>query len=180
MPIYSIYRITNLVNGKCYIGFGVNPRQRWSCHKNSSKSMIGKSIKKYGVENHIQEILYQSADQSHCRKMETHFIREHNSHYLDGRGYNMTYGGEGELGNRSRTNMPHSPESIRKMSESSKGCRAWNRQKYHLVHDDGTDIIIDTLSEVTKWNLNPNTMKTTLRRSGYNHKGWRLKRAAKN
>lgn len=37
MTIYSIYRITNLVNGKCYVGFGKNPKQRWHCHVSMSK-----------------------------------------------------------------------------------------------------------------------------------------------
>lgn len=180
MTIYSIYQITNLNNGKCYIGFSERPKHRLYAHsygaRHNPKTMIGKSIQKYGAKNHIQDILYQSTDREHCRKMETHFIKEHNSHYIDGCGYNMTYGGEGEVGNKSRTNMPHSKDSIQKMSESSKGARAWNRVRYNLIHTDGTVIVISTLSEVSKWGLNPNTMKTTLRRTGYLHKGWKLER----
>lgn len=126
MTIYSIYRITNQVNGKCYVGFGVNPRQRWHSHVYSSKdkntkSLIAKAIRKYGKDSFIQEILYQSYDQKHCREMETHFIQEHNSQCVEGYGYNISYGGEGELGNRSRTGMKHSPEAIKKMSENRKG-----------------------------------------------------------
>lgn len=140
MIIYSIYKITNLINGKCYVGFGINPKHRWHSHvyasKNeNTKSLIAKAIRKYGKTAFIQEILYQSSDQKHCRQMETVFINECNSQCVEGYGYNISYGGEGELGNKSRTGMKHSPESIKKMSENRKGKgRGTNNAMANPIH----------------------------------------------
>lgn len=50
MP-YLIYRITNLVNGKAYIGFTKNTLEwRWQQHRNGTcpSSILFKAIKKYG------------------------------------------------------------------------------------------------------------------------------------
>ena len=48
--------------------------------------------------------------------MEPYFIKLHKTHYLEGFGYNMTYGGEGTTG-------PKSGETRKRMSESAKGKR---------------------------------------------------------
>lgn len=98
--IYSIYRITNLVNDKKYIGFSENVEQRLKKHKRDSKksqTTLYRAIRKHGTENFIFEVIYQSKDGFYMlRIMEEHFIREYDT-YGKG-GYNMTYGGEGTLG----------------------------------------------------------------------------------
>lgn len=45
-----LYQITNLINGKIYIGQTNNITKRWSNHKccNSPNMAIAKAIKKYG------------------------------------------------------------------------------------------------------------------------------------
>ena len=126
-PIYSIYKISRARNGKCYIGFTSNFPKRLDEHRHSAnstrptKKVLYKAIRKYGWDSFIKEILYCSADYSHTKTMEEFFIIDNNSHYLSGNGYNMTYGGEGEKGNKSRTGMPHSQSSILKCSENRKG-----------------------------------------------------------
>lgn len=61
----GIYKITNKLNGHCYIGQSIDIKQRWSRHKNASHSPrsvsykypLQKAIRKYGVENFELEIL---------------------------------------------------------------------------------------------------------------------------
>ena len=55
----GIYKITNLVNGKFYIGQSVNIKRRWSDHKRKGESEVSKEIIKFGVENFKFEVLEQ-------------------------------------------------------------------------------------------------------------------------
>ena len=56
-----VYKITNKINNKLYIGITNNYKKRWANHKccNSPNMIIAKAIKKYGVENFKFEILFQ-------------------------------------------------------------------------------------------------------------------------
>ena len=124
MGIYSIYRITNLVNGKCYIGFSCRrAKQRWACHAHDSRkkrptSLIGKAIKKYGIEAFIFEIIYQTHDKNHGLDSEIMLIKEHNSHCIDGHGYNVSYGGTAPM-----MGLKHTEESKRSMSINTSGSK---------------------------------------------------------
>lgn len=52
-----IYKITNILNGKCYIGQAKNYKQRFAQHKNyrrgnsEPKKTLYKAFDKYGLEN---------------------------------------------------------------------------------------------------------------------------------
>lgn len=100
MNIYTIYKATNKINGKHYIGFDSKFPSRKSSHKNSLKTTTNnkfhRAIKKYGWDNFEWEILYQSKDLDHTKnEMEKFFITEFDSYY---KGYNSTFGGEGTFG----------------------------------------------------------------------------------
>lgn len=102
-----IYKATNTVNGKPYIGYDSAWPLRQSQHlqvafnqkQQSYHSIFHRAIRKYGPNAFTWEILFRSNNSTHTlNSMEPHFIREHNTHYLSGHGYNMTYGGEGRSG----------------------------------------------------------------------------------
>lgn len=102
MNIYSIYKVTNLINDKVYIGFTKNLKSRIKAHKKSTtkpeiyKSSFHRAIRKYGWDNFIWEVLYQSYEKEHTLDiMEPYFIKEHDSF---NNGYNMTTGGDGRPG----------------------------------------------------------------------------------
>jgi group I intron endonuclease len=51
-PIYGIYQIKNLINGKVYIGQSKDIERRWEQHKYvKNATYISRAIKKYGVNN---------------------------------------------------------------------------------------------------------------------------------
>ena len=100
--IFTIYRATNIINSKCYVGFDSDWPNRRNDHSRgqSATPYFRNAIKKYGVDNFVWDILYQSKDRDHTlRVMEPHFIKENNSYrYWKNGGYNLTLGGEGTMG----------------------------------------------------------------------------------
>ena len=101
MAIYSIYRFTNLVNGKVYIGQTRNLAQRFAGHirasKSESQTLLHRAIRKYGIDNFSFQVLFHVFDEADLSSYEQAFIAEHDCCALDGdhKGYNMTRGGEG-------------------------------------------------------------------------------------
>ena len=126
MNIYSIYKATNKINGKVYIGFDSNWPNRKKTHKSKYKQINLKfydAIKKYGWDKFDWELIYQSKDGQHCLNiMEPHFIEDYDSF---NNGYNMTLGGEGVLGLKGEKSpwygRKHTPESKEKISKNNKG-----------------------------------------------------------
>jgi group I intron endonuclease len=131
MIIYSIYKAVNQINGKIYIGFDSNWPNRKKRHLKDARSknsvayndIFHKAIRKYGQENFIWEIIYQSMDGEHCKdNMENYFIVEKHSfiNFENSKGYNMTLGGDGVLG------LKKSKESKLKTSIScGKSFKVW-------------------------------------------------------
>lgn len=92
-----IYMIRNKVNDKKYIGYtSFTPEERFKQHVSQSSScpLMRSAIAKYGPESFEITSLYFGFDDNHTLfVMEEQFIREYNSHWVDGHGYNMSYGG---------------------------------------------------------------------------------------
>lgn len=126
-PIYYIYKITNTVNGKAYIGFtSKTPSQRWKNHKRNAAAgsvyALHAAIRKYHDDSFSIETIYCSTDRhTTLKEMEPYFIRLYNTNYRDGFGYNMTPGGEG-IG-------PLSEKTKQKIAQSHFGKRASTETK---------------------------------------------------
>ena len=89
-----IYKITNILNGKAYIGQSNNPKRRFTEHKNirckeTSVSLIGRAITKYGAENFSFEILGYFEDYN---QKERDYIEQFGTLFPNG--YNLQKGGE--------------------------------------------------------------------------------------
>ena len=113
-----IYKITNQVNGKAYIGITVNSLEfRISQHRRDVRCIMHKAFKKYGIENFDIEVLMDSEEYpllntlEYLNKSERNFIKVFNT--LAPNGYNFRTGG-GAGGKCSE-------ETKRKISESLKG-----------------------------------------------------------
>lgn len=112
-----IYKVTNIVNGKIYIGQTITTlANRKRCHINSSKlancsCYFHKALKKYGEKNFIWEVLDHCNSKKELNEMEFHYIKQYNSFGVTG--YNLTFGGEGSIGYK------HSSINRAKMSDAS-------------------------------------------------------------
>ena len=107
METYTIYRATNKINGKVYIGFTAHWPQRINGHNydrrygNANNKAFYNAINKHGWEAFEWNAIYQSHDFEHTLTvMEPHFINENRSWvgFDDCNGYNITLGGEGTTG----------------------------------------------------------------------------------
>jgi group I intron endonuclease len=101
---YIIYKITNLINGKIYIGVTSRPdiRSRFIEHISGSnwsgrKSILHIAISKYGKDNFNIEIIEKTDSIENMFILENKYIIKYDSFYLNGKGYNMTFGGEGRV-----------------------------------------------------------------------------------
>ena len=93
----GIYKITNKINGKSYIGQSVNILRRWRIHRalafdpnqKGYEYPLYRAIRKYGLENFSFEVL-EECDQKELDKKEQEYILFYNSF---GDGYNQNEGG---------------------------------------------------------------------------------------
>ena len=75
MNIYSVYKATNKINNKVYIGIDKNWPTRQYAHKSKSKLYDGfslhKAIRKYGWINFDWQVIYQTSDYNHLKEVES-------------------------------------------------------------------------------------------------------------
>lgn len=100
MKYFYLYKITNLINGKVYIGQSVNPQARWRRHKSDAKlgknkKHLANAIRKYGARNFAFEVIAQSKTLEGIDQAEIDCIQQHKS--SDKKyGYNIALGGNGK------------------------------------------------------------------------------------
>lgn len=92
-----IYKITNTINGKFYIGQTIqNVKERFyqhcatKCSKAVSNMAIHRAIKKYGKSNFTVEVI-EEIDSANLNDRERYWIKCYNSY---NNGYNSTKGGQ--------------------------------------------------------------------------------------
>lgn len=123
-----IYKITNTINGKIYIGQTrqVKPIERFNRHVRESKgpttNYFHSAIRKYGKINFVFDIICCCKTLDDLNYMETYFIKHFNSTNKEF-GYNLTTGGDS-----TEVNL----ESVKKMQEVIKkqyenGRSPWNK-----------------------------------------------------
>ena len=93
-----VYKITNLINQKCYVGITNNIYKRWIQHKSYKDKKGNKPLylafKKYGISNFKFEIIEEGiTDIKVLGNRERYYIKQYKSHVTQN-GYNVTWGGE--------------------------------------------------------------------------------------
>ena len=101
-----IYLITNKVNGKKYVGQHCGDKNaRWKQHlsaalKKQDPKPLYRAMRKYGVDNFSYRVLESiplKAGQALLDEREIHFIKEYDTYIKNGKGYNLTLGGGGNM-----------------------------------------------------------------------------------
>lgn len=95
-----IYKITNDINNKVYIGKTLKSiTKRFTEHihestrKRSEKRPLYIAMNKYGIEHFFIELI-EEVDSSILEEREIYWIQQYNSYHY---GYNATYGGDGKI-----------------------------------------------------------------------------------
>lgn len=144
----GIYKITNKINNKCYIGQSVNLKSRIKSHKsmlkhnNEDNPLLRKATKKYGYENFKVEII------KYCKEeeldlYEQYYIDYYKSHKREN-GYNIELGGS--------THKHLSKEQIEKMKRNKKGKLIGKDNPFYGKHH--TKETKERLSKIKKGNKN--------------------------
>ena len=95
----GIYKITNKINNKMYIGQSKDIINRWDKHKNELNSnkhkndYLQKSWNKYGEENFDFEIIV-LCEPAELNRLEKHYIDKYDTFNNDKKGYNLQSGGD--------------------------------------------------------------------------------------
>lgn len=101
--MWTIYKITNLLNGKSYIGqTSQKVEYRWNDHKNgktsTENSPLKRAIEKYGWDNFSKEVIDTATSFEEALQKEMYWIEYYQTCipiYGTNSGYNLTRGGEG-------------------------------------------------------------------------------------
>lgn len=162
---YIIYKHTNLINGKIYIGItchGENPNKRWQNGQGYiANDKFYPDILEYGWRNFSHEILEKNLDLVTASKKEREYIQLYDSINM---GYNKSPGGGGySLISRQKlsqalTGIKRKPESIEKqiktkinLSGFSSGFDPVNAKNSRRVRCKETLDVFGSISEAENW-----------------------------
>lgn len=158
-----IYKITNLVDGKSYIGqtnrtFYQRYRIKW--WNRISNEYLTRAVKKYGVESFKIEILEHALNQRQLNKKEIYYIDKFKT--LCPNGYNFHTGG---------LNHKTSEKLRKKMSKTQ---RKRLEKKYVLIKDGKEYRFKNQTSFAVKHNLKTSTLSMLIRGVFRCYKGFHL------
>lgn len=162
-----IYKITNNVNKKAYIGQTTRSLSvRKIEHVKNIKTYnhpLYNSMRKYGKHNFSWDILYECESKDELNTMEHHYILHYKS--TDRAfGYNLTLGGEGSTGYKHTEDTKANFRATR------------NIKTYEIIDTEANKYIVTGIKEFCKnHNLDYNSMVKVANRKRSHHKGWTCK-----
>lgn len=146
---YIIYKITNKINGKFYIG--MHKTTNLNDGYMGSGKLIRAAIKKYGLENFIKEILHVFENEEDMKNKEKKLV------VLNEMSYNLCEGGKGGFGyiNQNKLNSGITNENSRKNLK-----RGSNPYKNTLQHYKNLSTILKEKYPSGVWKNRKHSTKT--------------------
>lgn len=151
--MYRLYKITNIVDGKSYIGFTkMSVQQRWAAHINSSKKPkypIHFAIAKHGGENFTVDTLVIGSRQ-YITALEERAIQAFNSRAA---GYNIAVGGcGGDLGPeaylKAKVTRSRWPRSVRDRISAEASARRAGKTYLEIFGPERAAVLRKQLSQL--------------------------------
>ena len=99
---YTVYKITNIANGKFYIG--KHQTKKLDDGYMGSGKHLKRAIEKYGLENFTKEILFQFDNEAEMNAKEAELVTE--DFVKENTNYNLCPGGRGGWGYINSNNIP--------------------------------------------------------------------------
>ena len=168
-----IYKATNLINNKSYIGqtiFTLNKRKYSHADSAShgSNYAIHRAIRKYGEENFKWEVLCECDTIEVLNEKEQFYIKEYKT--FGKNGYNMTKGGCGSLG---YVASDETREKLRKAMIGRKLTDEWKQKisKAHIGKPKSEKHRLSMMGRVGINNLGKKHSEETKRKISEAHKG---------
>lgn len=145
------YVLTNMINGKCYVGITTKAESRLKDHQSSATRGSGYALhdamRLYGIANFEFKVVASCRTWGDLQEIEKILIVQYESFAGDGTGYNLTRGGDGMLGYKhsdeykarasaSKMGMKHSEDACAKISAalSRRICKPETRVKFSKIH----------------------------------------------
>jgi group I intron endonuclease len=126
--MYKVYKISSKLTEKIYFGYTKQRlKARFYGHHNEPRNtIISRSIRKYGKDNFLMDLILECDDENDAKFIEQFLIFRHKTNvkrFPDGNGMNMTDGGEGARG------YTHSKELKEKWKRNRKGMNKGKKRK---------------------------------------------------
>lgn len=181
---HCVYRATNIVNGKSYIGYTSEFPRRKRIHERAYGNCpkFHAAMRKYGADKFLWQIIYKGSD---ALEKEQYFIEQYNT--IDD-GYNLCEGGGTVM-----TGRKHSKEARDKMSKAQKNrdITHWIGKKHKestkkkmadakamswdLISPEGEYITITNMAKFCRENnLDRASLHKVVKGKRQSHHGWRV------
>lgn len=148
MRCYSVYKHTNLTNGKVYIGITSRPvEERWNEGRDYKTShYFYRAIQKYGWNGFAHEVLYTNMAKEDAERKEIELIAFYRESVCGC--YNILPGG-----NLGRTGIPVSIETKEKLRVANLGRKRTDEQRRHMSESSlGKKMSAETRQKMSKNN----------------------------
>ena len=145
---YKIYKYTNKINGKIYIG-----QTKQTLYARAQRDGLGyqsctlfwRAIQKYGWENFEPTILEDNLTQKEANEREEYYISFYDSTNHD-KGYNLRLGGRNSsLSEETKKKISDSHKGIRPSEESRKKMSEW-----HKMHPPSPEFLLKSIEKRKK------------------------------